>query len=691
MTIVVRKTQFQGNAKVFSRENDGLAAIIRGLAIDNAIAKIIAASPQALTDSTGGTAGTMPYAIGSTSVAVAAAGNAYDVANWPHTPPGQAAPPSNYAALVAPSGVFDAHSAGGVLTSALITSVAKTKNAFQGWVALLNNVRARLGMKPVTYTEGSLGSYGTIVAQDLSNTTGASTLAVNYGSYLATAGAILNNQAILLRAMNEVLAALGEPQIINTFNGSDFGPDANKASMGYQLGDYPYAPGGANQSFVLGAIPAPVDDTTTYYPGATIHAEYLAGTVAADYVAGTTSVKLADGSAFMQQVANNFATLGVAYTNFVVGLDAQIAALTTGPGGTDETPDVLVVAATAPVGFQSALTTDSLPTAGGNTQVTLWKNALSSFLAKINLYRAEYGLPALVDNIGGTVSSVVAAEAATTTGVSGGVQAAGTLTEATTTNFINGDTMTIGNQVINFVTALNTGPAIANQIQVRANTAAGFALTCADITAFLLAGGQGIAGTIAQTGTGGTGFTPSATVSNVTGAVLVANSGGGATYLFTAIADGVGGNAYTFTNTSSHSEVMDGSGTLGGTTTGAAPLGASLASWNATIAGVANNLAYITAQLNALGTAGGSADLEPLIDQTGGVNMSATVAVPMLATADNAPVAKGGLGAVGVQNSVSNTIVAAIRNDMTTLYTQINRLVNAATWGVGLHVVAGRN
>jgi hypothetical protein len=606
--VFVKRAQFSGESKVASREVDGLAAIVRGLAIDNAIAKLQVAAVSAVTDSTTGTAAIPPTMGGD---------GALPLVN-----------------LIAPTGVYNAVSAGGVLTTALTTSVAKTRNAIQGWVSVINNMLARLGVANLQYAEGSLGTFGTIVAQDLSCTTGAGALAVSYASYVAQADAIMNAQYNLMFGMNQCLAAIGAPVIANAF-GSE-----------------------VNLSKVIGLIPAAVDSAT-----------------------GSDSVLLADGTAFLAAVANNFASLASAYNEFFTQ-GATPGTLTDSTGGASGVLTIAEVAVVAPVGYQD-VSGASLPTAGTNTLIDAYQNALSSILAKINLYREKNDLAALVDNIGGTVSTTLASEASTVA-VAAGIKAVGTITEATTTNFINGDIMTIGNQSFSFITTLGTTP---GQIQVRANTAAGFAATMADVIASMASTVRGLAGISAGV------YVPNTAVPDTVVASLVPNAGGGATFSVTALVDGVGGNSLVFTNTSTHSEVFDGSGVLGGTTTGAAALGASLTTWNATLAAVTANIAYMASQLNAvLGDVGGTTGLQPLIDNSGGVLPAATVAIHDVVTTDNAAVAAtnpGATGASGVQNTLAATIQVAISNAMATLAARVTALAGD-TWGTGLHVVASQ-
>ena len=55
MSVKVKITQFQGSGRVFTRNSDGIAAIIRDLAIQAAQGKVWGASVTGFTDDTTGT------------------------------------------------------------------------------------------------------------------------------------------------------------------------------------------------------------------------------------------------------------------------------------------------------------------------------------------------------------------------------------------------------------------------------------------------------------------------------------------------------------------------------------------------------------------------------------------------------------------------------------------------------------
>ena len=114
--VKVRIDKFSGTGKVFSREPDALAAIVRGLAIDNARAALEKSAVSQLTDNSGGTA-------------------VLNATAYVQTP--------------ALATVIDATSSGGSQTTNLTTSLGKIDNAYQVLSQSVNNAMARLGLRPI--------------------------------------------------------------------------------------------------------------------------------------------------------------------------------------------------------------------------------------------------------------------------------------------------------------------------------------------------------------------------------------------------------------------------------------------------------------------------------------------------------------------------------------------------------------
>ncbi len=143
---------------------------------------------------------------------------------------------------------------------------------------------------------------------------------------------------------------------------------------------------------------------------------------------------------------------------------------------------------------------------------------------------------------------------------------------------------------------------------------------------------------------------------------------------------GTDGNSLVFTNTSSHSELMDGSGVLGGTTSGAAATAASLISIDAAIEVIENNIATLAVQLN---DAMVNLGIPPMVDQSGGIPQTGLVAVPATVVTDNLTLP------LGVSNAAIITIVTAIRANIATLNAALTAIIGDTVFTAPISVVAG--
>jgi hypothetical protein len=171
--IKVRKDQFVGTSKVFGRESDALAAIVRGLAIDNARLKIEVSGVHDFTDNSTGVAGSA-------------------LVNTP-----------------IPAVKIDATSAGGAQAAALNTSLGKIQNAGLVIENTINTARTLLGLALLTGTAGTQATADTIPAQDKTGTSGTGSAAADFVSSVGALKAAKDNLARLTRGANEVLAAIG--------------------------------------------------------------------------------------------------------------------------------------------------------------------------------------------------------------------------------------------------------------------------------------------------------------------------------------------------------------------------------------------------------------------------------------------------------------------------------------------------
>jgi hypothetical protein len=184
--ILVKPDHFSGAGKLFGRDKDGLAAIVRGLAVDNARIAVAVAAIADFTDNSAGTAGasvasvTVPGKVNATVAGVGAKLTDFNTAKN-----------SAYAALVA---------------------VAEN----------VNKARARLGLPPLTYT-GAPAVSATIPAI---TTAVAGASGVNAATAVSVAAAIETLRTGLRRvvdAVNEVFVAIGVDPVGARLDGTPVG------------------------------------------------------------------------------------------------------------------------------------------------------------------------------------------------------------------------------------------------------------------------------------------------------------------------------------------------------------------------------------------------------------------------------------------------------------------------------------
>ena len=173
--IKIKTTQFQGLAKVFSRESDGLANIVRGLAIDNARARLLAAGPAiaSFTDDTGG--GGMP------------------------------------GLLPFPTAAIDATTAGGAQLTALNASLVKMQNAGLVATNTINAALTLLGLPLLVSASGAQAAANTLPTQDLTSTAANGVAAANYVTTRAAFEVAALNLQALVNGANAVFNAIGGP------------------------------------------------------------------------------------------------------------------------------------------------------------------------------------------------------------------------------------------------------------------------------------------------------------------------------------------------------------------------------------------------------------------------------------------------------------------------------------------------
>ena len=632
--IIVKKNDFSGAGKVYDAGPQGLAAIIRGLAIDNARTLINAASIASVTDNSTGTAATMLTVAG----------------------------------IIAPSGVYNAVSAGGAQTAALNTALVALRSAQASMASTINKVATKLGLPAVSWDEGT-NTYNVIPAMTLVGTTANGSTAVNYSSFVNAASIAIANLHCLFLAMNKVLVALGLRPIPGTFL---------QSYVSAQTIDL----AGNNLNMVV--IPAVVSDTTSANPGAQVHTAYenfLSGNSfngantynglvqSTDYVAGTNSVKLADATLFLQDMANNYATLAAVW--LAMQTLTGPAAITDSTGGTasvtEPGPTLVPVVATPLVGYVDVAGASASASAL-NTLFGTYQNAFSSIQAKLNVYNNYEAYPAIPDGSGGSVSGTLSSETVTPSAGSGGVYAAATFTESTTLNFLATDTLTIGNQTFTFVSAIGTTP---GNILVGADTNAGFRATMANVIASMAASISGSGATA--------NYIPNTTPANVEGSIAAGNGlTTGQTVIFEALADGVGGNslASTYTNSGTSAGSFGAANFAGGL----AATSASLISIDAALEVIENNISTLAQQLNYVLV---NLGLPMLVDDSGGVAQPGLIVIPATSTTDNV------VNPTGVANAAIETIVTAIRNNMSTLNAALTTIIGDTIFVAPISVVAG--
>ena len=176
-SIKIRDGQFSGNGKLYSRERDGLAAILRGLAIDNARLKVEVSDVKSFTDNSTGAAA------------------------------------SKLVAIPIPTAAIDASSAGGVTTTSLNTSLGKIANAGKVISNTINEASTLLGLPSTTAASGTQATADTIPAQDKTGTSGSGSSAASFASAVAAMKVARGNFHRLVNGVNEVLVAIGQAPI----------------------------------------------------------------------------------------------------------------------------------------------------------------------------------------------------------------------------------------------------------------------------------------------------------------------------------------------------------------------------------------------------------------------------------------------------------------------------------------------
>jgi hypothetical protein len=198
-SIKVGLNHFTAASKVYSSQSDGLAAIVRNLAVDNARLKLQVA-------------GVADFVNNSTGVV-----NGTNGAN-------------GLVDIVARPAIFNATSAGGFPVAAGNAALVKIRDAHRVMVNRINIARSNLGLPSLVTSEGTEVTAGTIAAMDRTSTAVAGTLAASYASYVASVAVVKANQRKLKRAYNEVITALDYTVLRSSMVG-DVGADFTLAAI----------------------------------------------------------------------------------------------------------------------------------------------------------------------------------------------------------------------------------------------------------------------------------------------------------------------------------------------------------------------------------------------------------------------------------------------------------------------------
>lgn len=392
---------FTGMGKVHQADSDGLAALIRKLAQDNARTRIN--NFGSLTDSTGATPS---YANG----IVAQSGK-------------------NIAAFTE-SGTASAQKA------AFDTATGKVEDAMAVLVRFMNRINGNLGLPLITDdSAGAVATDGTIPALDLS-VSAVNTSCVPYATGKLRLETIRLNMARLVAFANRIAVAVGEPKLVSAL-GLSFDGDAvldevaatGTATDGTALSTISAAAVTAELAAIgnnLSTIALFLNDITgaqesdlTGTPGGTgSKTALVAQTIPSAAVDGaaTTSSPKAGFDTAIGKIEENISELG-ARVNSLLRRNNLTPLLTdsTGvtPNGALAAQDVALTAVDGSSG------TAAVDFTTGAARMTTINNAISSLAAKVNVLAGVYGLPELDDGVDGVVSTTLANIAATGTGVGG--------------------------------------------------------------------------------------------------------------------------------------------------------------------------------------------------------------------------------------------------------------------------------
>lgn len=384
MSDTLLATKVNTNA-VYGMKHDDVVKALRGLAQDNARNRIEVASLTDVTDSTGGTAGTTTVAVTTPSAFTVTATDA------------------------SPKAGFD-------------TATGKLANCAAEFADFLNPILATLGLEQIVQGNGTVGSAGTLAALDLTLTAvdGSGSTALEAVSAAAQIVIARNNQATILRKINEICTAVGDNTLANNTGGT---PDKTTFTLDDRAATSAGVDGTALSTLSDTAVDAALTalgnnyatmaahiNTTLFQAGladltdnsggsSTGDAQPDLGTMTAYTTAGTDCAPKAEFETELAKIRNNFADL-TARVNLLAERH-NLGALTDSSAGTANTTlEVVSQALTAVTGTTVCIDQPSA--------LTTWnavKNNVATITAKINEIVPYYGQDEIVDSSGGTVST----------------------------------------------------------------------------------------------------------------------------------------------------------------------------------------------------------------------------------------------------------------------------------------------
>ncbi len=400
---VIKTTSFAGSSNLYRKDSTGLAAQIRGLAVDNARRVMENAGVPDLTDSSGGAANASLAAV----------------------------------AMTIPTAAFDATSAGGAQLTASNAAFVKFENAGRVLTNSINNARARLGLSVMSAASGTQVTANTIPAQDLSVATANGTAAIDYATGIAAMKAIKKNVYRLYRGLNGVLKAMGEPPVTYTLiKEANFPADVNLTAITAASAS---ATGASSVSktvmdaFLVAvagnlATMASLWNFTMYQGGLSDLTDSSGGTASTTTVvaqtlptavpgAATTSAPKAGFDAQLAIIANNVATLA-ARSNLLIAHFGGTR-LTDSSGGTASATTVAAMSnnLTAVDGSTGTVAVDQ---ATALARMATVRDDLADLTTAVNTLTGYFGLQPLTNSLGVTGNTTIAAITATGTGVGGG-------------------------------------------------------------------------------------------------------------------------------------------------------------------------------------------------------------------------------------------------------------------------------